>query len=84
MGTTECNERITVYLCGCCGKVVTPFVQPALMPNRPGTMMLECHTWGCKNWKRTKDSRDNVAEWYTAVSVDAELAARMIEIVEMV
>ena len=76
------NDRITVYVCRGCGKVAIVYAQPALLIGRPGSMNVECHEHGCCNWMQTKNVRDNVSNWYTAVSVDVDLAARMIEIFE--
>ena len=78
------NDRITVYICRECGKVAIVYAQPALLIGRPGCMCVECHTHGCNNWMTTKCTKDQIAQWYTAVSVDVELAARMIEVFETV
>lgn len=69
------NERITIYLCQGCGKVATPGV-------RFGTVTIECHDHECKNFLKRMERRNNISAYYTAVSVDIKLAARMIELVD--
>ncbi len=69
------NDRITIYICGGCGRCCTPDV-------RWNAIVVECHEIECANFMKAKNTRMNISDFYTAVSVDIELAAKMIEAIE--